>query len=115
MARTIVTPTPVPVPYSHLGADITFVTGDVVNNHAIKMSNKEILLIQNTAGAPGTVTISSVPDAFGRTKDIAARSVPAGVITVFEPFQQQGWMQSDGYLYVLVSAVTMKLAVLTLP
>jgi hypothetical protein len=115
MPRTTVTPTAVPAPYSHVGVDLTLITGDIVNNHQVRLTGKELLLVQNTAGTAGTVTITSAVDAYGRTKDITARSVPAGAITVFEPFQLQGWMQTDGYLYVSVSATTMKLAVLTLP
>jgi hypothetical protein len=70
-------------------------------------ASKLIVIVQNSAGAPGTVTFTSLADPFNRTGDISAYSLAAGGIAEFE-FNRAGWVQSDGNLYCEASAVTMK-------
>jgi hypothetical protein len=116
MPRTNITPTAVPARYSSNGAQITWVNGDTVNNHAFVLTENQVLLAWNAdAAAARTITITSAPDVYGRTKDITAYNMAFGTIHVFEPFKQAGWLQADGTVYVSVSNAAVKLAVLTLP
>ena len=100
-----------------LGADVTFVAGDISVGNQVDCTGKELLLVYNTATGGGTVTISGKADQYGRTGNITAYAVAAGFISVFGPFPTDAFRQTtpSGKLLVDVSAVTMKLAVLRLP
>jgi hypothetical protein len=93
-------------------ADITFDAGDDVNGNAVQNAGNELVLVNNTGGGAGTITFTAAPDSIGRTGSISAYSVGAGEIAVFGPFPTSQWRQSDGMLYINVSAATMELAVL---
>lgn len=120
MARTALTIQQPPgsypaLPLGALAAQLTFAAGDNGNGNSFVSTGRELLLVQNTAGAPGTVTITSVADNLQRTGNITAYSVPAGGFAMLGPFQQAGWKQSDGTIYVDCSAATMTFAVVRLP
>lgn len=120
MARTALTPI-VPqgsypaLPLVALSADFVFTAFDNVNGNKVPSTGRELLIIQNMGGAPGTVTVTSVVDSLARTGDITAYSVAAALFSVLGPFNTPGWKQADGFLYLTASAATMKVAVIQLP
>lgn len=83
---------------------------DTVNFNSAPLTGREILLVQNTAGGAGTVTITSKPDPYGRLGDITADSIAAALFGVYGPFDLNAWKQADGNLYFQASAVTMLFA-----
>jgi hypothetical protein len=99
-------------------ADVTFVAADNTNGNQVDCTGKELLLVYNSAGSAGTVTISGKPDEFGRTGNIATYSVATLVTSIFGPFSTDAFRQTAapvGKLLIDTSASTMKLAVLRLP
>lgn len=96
-------------------ADLTFTAADTVNNNAVKLTGREIVLVWNTGASPYTVTFTSVADSLGRTGDIAAYSVAASTISCFGVFTLPGWYQADGNLYVSASNVAVKFCVIKVP
>ncbi len=99
------------------GVVVTPVAADIVNFNQFALTGYEILIALNSAASAGTVTITSNPDAYGRSKDIVTASVPAAVgglsgIKVFPRFSLGGWRQPDGNLYLVASAVTIQFIVI---
>ena len=117
MARTILTPVLTPratVPMN--GLILTLTAWDAANGNRFLSTGKELLLVQNThASTTYTVTVTSVADALGRTKDIAAFSMVAQALAIFGPFDSLGWMQTDGYIYIDANNAAVKFQVITLP
>lgn len=75
-------------------------------------TGKEIVVIQNTGGSPGTVTILSSADAYGRTGDITAYVLAAGAIAVFAP-PPDGWANpSTRKITITMSAATIKVGII---
>lgn len=106
------------LPLTALQAQLLFAASDASaapNGNSFVSTGRELLLVYNSAGAPGTVTVASVADALQRTGDITTYSVPAGAWAMLGPFSQTGWKQSDGTVYVNTSATTMQVAVVRLP
>src|SRR5574337_796226 len=103
------------LPLSPGSAAFVFTAADTVNNNSFASTGREMLLIQNTAGTAGTVTVHSVADSLKRTGDINGYSVPATSFAEFGPFNQPGWLQSDGTVWVDGSAATILFAVVRLP
>jgi hypothetical protein len=81
------------------------------------LTGKEIVLAKNAhADTARTVTIVSVNDPYGRTKDMTAISIAAGKIYAFGPFtNRMGWLQSNGKMFLQGSTTDIKFAVLTIP
>src|SRR5579859_4844793 len=61
---------------------ITYAATDNVNGNAIANDGKVAILVKNPTGGSITVTISSVPDAYGRTGDIV-QAIAAGAEFAF--------------------------------
>ncbi|MCB0056468.1 MAG: hypothetical protein KDE45_05560 [Caldilineaceae bacterium] len=114
MAETILALTDVAGPYtketSTQFTTLTLAAGDATNGNKVSVARKILLLVENTAGAPGTVTVNGSPDPFGRTAPITAFSVAAGA-RVARFFDAVGWEGEYGgnQLSFTVSATTMKL------
>jgi hypothetical protein len=120
MARTSITPTVPPgkypvVPLTAGAAALPLVAADTVNFNSTPSTGREVLIVQNNAGAPATVTINSSVDPQNRTGDITAYSIPANSFAAFGPFPVQGWRQPDGTLWFQGSAATVLFGVLQLP
>jgi hypothetical protein len=63
-----------------------------------------------------TVTITSAPGPYGRTKDIAAYSLAAREFAAFWIGRTIGWRQSDGKVWLSVEGTgTIKFAILSVP
>jgi len=120
MARTalsIITPKG---PYSVVSAgdlDFVFEAADDLDGNAFPCTGRELILIQNThATDAATVTISSAPDPYGRTKDITTYALDAGEFAAFWVGKTIGWRQSDGMVYLDVAGTgTIEFAVLRPP
>ncbi len=116
MPRTVLPPTPLPSEVGvAAGADVTWTAADVANGNAFHVTGDQVLLARNTDGAaPHNVTVTSVPDGLGRTKDIGPDSIPANGTRVYPRFGLIGWRQADGMVYVSADAATIEFAVLQL-
>jgi ABC-type nitrate/sulfonate/bicarbonate transport system substrate-binding protein len=117
MARTPLIPIkplgPYPVPQAPAAAalDFAFAASDNVNGNQFPASGNDLLLVQNTNAAAQTFTITSAPDAQGRTADIATYSVGIGVFSTFKLSSQVGWIQPDGNIYLSSSNANIKFAI----
>jgi hypothetical protein len=60
----VVGPYPV-LPVAALSLDFAFTAADNVNANQFPFTGREVLLVQNTAGAPGTFTLTSIADSSG--------------------------------------------------
>lgn len=99
------------------GLDFEFTEADAVNGNAFVCTGRELIVIRNDhASDPATVTILSAPDPYGRTKDIATYSLAAGEFAAFWAGKTAGWRQSDGKLWLSVAGTgTIKFAILRIP
>lgn len=114
MARTSITKTTAPGAYIAAMADITFEAADTVNQNQVQLTGNEILIARNTDSVQHSVTITSVADARGRTKDISSQNLAAEAIKMWGPAQLHGWQQSDGMLYFEADDITIEFAVIAL-
>lgn len=123
MARTPITPWSPPGKYPTLpiGAGVATVTetvstgtGGTGGNEGVA-TGREILLAHNTGTGAHNVTVTSFPDALGRSGDITSYSVAAGGIAILGPFPTSGWQQADGYIYFYADDVSVKFAWVSLP
>jgi len=114
MARTELTAAV--VPNTNPGGEVEYLweVADIVNQNAMGMSGREVLLIKNTGVVSRDVTIDSVPDTFGRIGDLTV-SVPAGEERTLAFLNRAGWMQGDGTLYLDCPSTDISYAVLRLP
>lgn len=117
MARTSLTATSAPGSNPTTGTTITWNDADATNDNQFTMSGNDLLLVRNAHGSTAkTVTINSSPDSQGRSKDITAESLAAGVVRVFGPFKNLlGWQQSGGVLHLEGEDNNIKFAVIRLP
>jgi len=115
--RTAVTPVTVKGPYPGTvnAGDLafTFTAADIVNLNSFAAAGNEVLIVQNTDAASQTITLTTKPDGYGRSADIATYSIPAGGFAAFNFHNaNNGWIQADNNIYFQASAVTVKFAVL---
>lgn len=96
------------------GVTATATAADVSNKNQVRLTGKEIVLARNSGAQARTVTISSVA-INGRLGDITADSIEAGATHVYGPFDLNGWMQSDGYLYLEANHAEVLFTVLVVP
>jgi hypothetical protein len=116
MARQAHTPAELLGPTGYAGVTVTFTASSASSSEECVVTGREIILAQNSSSASAqTVTVNSVVDPYGRTKDIAADSIPANGFKAYGPFDRTGWMQSGGSLYFEASNATVKFSVLRLP
>ena len=116
MARVSITRSVAPSPNPTDGAVLTYEAADTVNKNQTPLTGKELIIARNVdATNPYTVTINSVADPYGRTLDITADSLAAGVAHIYGPFGMTGWRQADGMLYFEGNNLKIEFAVVTLP
>lgn len=114
MARTTITKTQAVGGYIYSGVSLNLQAGDAANGNQFAMVGGEFIILQNSGGTPRVVTLSSVADAYGRTKDIS-ETLAAGAFAVYGPFLPAGWKQTDGNFYLNVAHADVKIAVLSPP
>lgn len=99
------------------GVTLTTTAEDTTNHSQFVNTGKELVVVHNTGGSSYTFTVTGVADKFGRTGNITAESIAAGVIKIVGPFsaQEAGWMQTDGTIQLDASNAAVKFGVITLP
>lgn len=105
---------PGPYPATPLSAGAALMTteaADVANGNQWKPTGKDILIVRNGAGTTQTITFTSAPDEQNRKGTISAYSMGTEW-AAFGPFEPDGWVQSDGYIYVDCSHAGMILSVI---
>ena len=112
MPRTNLARQTPPGAYADTGALLAFTAADTVNLNEASIGDGVILLARNSSGGALTVTVTSQPDAFGRTNDIAAYSIPAGETHVFGPFVRAGWAATGAKLHFQASGAGILFAAL---
>lgn len=100
--------------YAADAADLTMTAADVANMNQFTASGKDLVIAHNTGASAYTVTITSSPDPYGRSRDIATYSLAAGEYGVFGPFELTGWAQTDGKVYLQASNAAVKFGVVAL-
>jgi len=70
-----------------------------------------ILFVWNTDVSSHNFTITSQPDAHGRSGDIATYAIGAGVISAFKLSQIAGWADNSGRVFVTADNALVKFAV----
>jgi len=116
MPRTNVTKTNAPGSFPSAGVAVIFSAADVASKNEFVLTGAEIIVARNTGAGAATVTINSVANARGRTKDIVADSIAAGAFHVYGPFRSlDGWRQSGGKLHFEASSADIGFAVINLP
>lgn len=114
MARTTLTPTQAPGSYAGTGVAVIMTAADAVNLNQFRASGKDLVIVQNTGIGGHTFTVTSEPDPYGRSGDIAAEAIAAGEIRVVGPLEVEGWMQPDGNVYLQADSNEVKFGVLRL-
>jgi len=84
---------------------------DPANGDQFQILGTEILLAQNTDTVAHTFSVNSTPDRIGRVADLQNYSVPAGLVVAIQFAVLDGWVQSDGNVYLQSSHATLKFAV----
>ncbi len=95
-------------------ADLNLLAGDVANEEQTALTGKEMIILDNNSGGANTLAVTSVPNQFGRTKDINFQLDP-GEHGMFGPFDLEGWRQADGNLYFSVTSVFVGIGIIRLP
>jgi hypothetical protein len=103
-----------PGAYDYDGAPLTFAAADAVNKNSFTSTGTEVVIAYNSSdAADATVTITSVADNLGRTKD-ATKLVAKGAYHMFGPIATPGWRQANGQVYLEASDAAVKFAVIRL-
>lgn len=102
-------------PITALSLNYVWTAADVANGNSFSCTGHEVVLVQNTDSGSHTVTVVSAADPFGRSGDITAYAVAAGLFSVLPFFSTTGWKQSDGTIHLSATDATVKFAVLRLP
>lgn len=113
MAETKVTPITPTNPYLDESTTpqlntVTAISSDVANGNKVSLDTDILLIMDNTNVGAQTVTVTSQNDPFGRTADIAAFSLAAGV-RANRLFKAVGWSNGNGDLLVTGSHADMKI------
>ncbi len=100
--------------------NLTFVAADATNDHEVDNDGATLLVVKNTGVGAGTVTVVSVADQFGRTKDttltVPALSGSDPGYAVAGPFLQANWNQAGAKVFVdLTVATGLSLAAVRIP
>lgn len=115
MARAALTATAVPNPYAATGTLIAWGAADTSNKNQIVLTGRELVIAWNSGATSRTVTVTSVADRYGRTKDIAAQAIAPGEHIVYAcGLSPEGWQQADGNLYLEATHAEVKFGVLKL-
>lgn len=90
--------------------NLSFVAGDATNDHEFDNDGATLLVAKNTGVGAITVTITSVADQYGRTKDttlvVPALSGSDPGFAVAGPFLQANWNQAGAKVFVDLTTAT---------
>ena len=121
MARGVITPVTPLGSYNPYVADAANVVPAAMSGSAgddgnkFVASGKDLVLVEETAGAGQTITFSSVNDPYGRTGDITTYALGANEFAVFGAFNVVGWRQTDNNIYFEANSANVKVVVVALP
>jgi len=96
-------------------ADLTETAADTGNGNQFTASDNDLVIARNSGATEHTVTITSVNDPYGRTKNITAYALQAGEIAIFGPLKLTGWVQSTGKILVSANHAEIKFGIVQLP
>jgi len=92
---------------------ITMTNGDAVNQHQFSFGVTALLLVNNGSASEITVTVKAPQTIDGMVLPGLVMAVPAGGEAIIGPFPERTYKQTNGKVYVDLSAGTsVKLAVL---
>lgn len=113
MAREILVPQTLWQNYTPVQAgDLALVfASDPINGDQFAILGTEILLVQNTDVVAHTFTVNTTPDRIGRVADLQNYSVPAGKVVTLQFSILDGWVQTDGNVYLVANDATIKFCV----
>lgn len=114
MGRTALTKTTALGAYNHAGVVLTMTAADTGNSNMFVATGKDLLIVRNTDASDHTFTVTSTPDAIGRTKDITTETVAAGTFRIVGPLEVTGWIQTDGNIYLAANSATVKFGIVAL-
>jgi hypothetical protein len=117
MAKQTLTKSANPGIYSNVLKALTMTASQGVtdDDSQFAATGKEYVVAHNTDGAVArTVTIKSVADPFGRSRDVT-KSLAVDEIAFFGPIPKIGYMQADGNIYLHSDDVAVKFGVLMAP
>jgi hypothetical protein len=90
-----------------------FVAMDASNGNSYLATGQEVLVFQNTDSVAHTVTITSVPDALGRSDtSLTSYSIPANSFAAIQMKTLLGWIESGQLIYLATSSALVKVAAL---
>lgn len=117
MARTTLTPTDVTGKFPTTPVTITETAADATNLNQCRLTGREILIARNDHATDAkTFTVTSVAHPItGRTDDITAHSIAAGVSVMVGPLAPEGWRSTDGYLYFAGETTDIKFQIIRIP
>jgi hypothetical protein len=95
------------------GVALTWTAADASNGNEVVCTGREIILVRNDDASAHDVTVTSVEDSYGRTKDQTA-NVAASEYHIFGPFPRDGW-ETGGVLSFSTDNASVYFAVLRLP
>ena len=115
MPRVTLTKTTAPGAYSGASVAVTMTAADAVNFEQFTCTGRELVIIHNTGAGARTWTATSVDDSYGRSENITTESIAAGAIRVWGPVALEGWVQTNGYVYLQAEHAEVKFGIITLP
>lgn len=102
------------LPVAALSLDATVITPTDTSGIEFNATGREVIVVQNTAGAPGTFTLVSTADPQNRTGDMGPYTLAAGGFAFLTP-PMLGFASGTGKITITVSAATIKFFMLRLP
>lgn len=106
--------TAAPTAYATVPSSFSFVACDASNGNSFTNTGHEVLLAYNSDSSAHSVTVTSVPDAIGRSGD-STKNVNGGAYYVFQNFPPTGWRQTDGTIHISCSNALMLFALISFP
>lgn len=118
MARTVLTPINPPADWGVAPVAVPFTALDGTDGGQFTATGRELILVRNTNAAARTVAVPSTASArlggrAGASNDQSA-SLAQNDYRVYGPLPLDGWVQSDGRIYINVSGVGVEAAVIRL-
>lgn len=118
MARTALTPIAPPADWGTVPTALTFTALDGTDGGQFTSTGRELVIVRNTNATARTVTVPSTASArlggrAGASSDQTA-SLAQNDHRVFGPFPLDGWVQTDGRVYINVTGAGVEAAVIRL-
>lgn len=93
--------------------NFAFAACDAVNGNSFPCTGHELLILFNSDSGAHDVTITSQPDSRGRTQDVTAYSIGAGLYAMFAFVgSAEGWADGSGNVTFTAADATVKAAVI---